>query len=156
MVARLLAAAMRPGRVAWIGLRPARRAPLVPVEQAALETGAGLVGDRYAGRSGRREVTLIGAADLAAIAEHLGLDRIEPARLRRNLVTHGINLLALKGRSVRLGTATLEITGPCDPCSRMEEEFGTGGYNAVRSHGGVTARVVVSGIVRVGDPVVRI
>jgi MOSC domain-containing protein YiiM len=33
----------------------------------------------------------------------------------------------------------------------MEEIFGEGGYNAVRSHGGITARVVQSGVVRVGD-----
>ena len=62
----------------------------------------------------------------------------------------GINLHALRGARVRIGAAELEITGECHPCSRMEETFGTGGYNAVRGHGGVTARVCQSGVVRRG------
>ncbi|MEO0693467.1 MAG: MOSC domain-containing protein, partial [Pseudomonadota bacterium] len=46
-----------------------------------------------------------------------------------------------------------EVTGPCPPCSRMEEVFGPGGYTAMRGHGGVYARVVTPGIVSIGAPV---
>jgi MOSC domain-containing protein YiiM len=76
---------------------------------------------------------------------------VVPEQLRRNVVVSGLNLLALKDRSFRLGTALLEMTGDCHPCSRMEEAFGPGGYNAVRGHGGITARVLEGGEVRVGD-----
>ena len=81
---------------------------------------------------------------------------VEPAELRRNIVVEGINLVALKGRRFSIGAAVLEATGECHPCSRMEEVFGQGGYNAVRGRGGVTARVLTEGAIRIGDPVERL
>ncbi|RKK03279.1 MOSC domain-containing protein [Pseudoroseomonas wenyumeiae] len=155
-LARLLDGPMRPGVLRWIGLRPARRAALRVVEEAALLAGQGLEGDRYAGRNGARQVTLIQAEHLPAIGAFLGLEEVAPERLRRNLVISGLNLLALKGRRFRVGEAVLEMTGECHPCSRMEEEFGPGGYNAVRGHGGVTARVLEGGAIRLGDAVARL
>jgi MOSC domain-containing protein YiiM len=147
----LMAAPMRPGKLEWIGLRPARRADMQVVCEARLDTAKGIIGDRYDGRSGNRHVTLIGRENLMAIASFLGQAAVEPGLLRRNLVISGINLLALKGRRFHLGEAVLEMTGECHPCSRMEETFGTGGYNAVRCHGGITARVLQGGVVRLGD-----
>ena len=79
-----------------------------------------------------------------------------PDAVRRNLMTEGINLLALKGRRFKVGDAVLETTGECHPCSRMEETLGVGGYNALRGHGGITARVLQSGLVRLGDLVERL
>ena len=155
-LARLLDATMRPGRVVWIGLRPARRAPMQAVDTAVFDAEQGLIGDHYSSRTGgARHVTLIQAEHLFAIAAHLGLDVVTPEQLRRNIVVSGINLAALKGQRFTLGCAVLEATGECHPCSRMEEILGTGGYNAVRGHGGITARVVAGGEVRVGDQVAR-
>ena len=155
IVARLLAAPIRPGRVEWIGLRLARRGAVVPVGQAQCDPGHGLVGDRYSGRTGTRQVTLMQAEHLPAIGAYLGTDAVAPERLRRNLVVSGLNLLAVRDAHVRIGAVLLAVTGQCHPCSRMEEELGFGGYNAVRGHGGLTARVVEGGVVRVGDAVTR-
>jgi MOSC domain-containing protein YiiM len=156
-LAALLNGPMRPGRVAWIGLRPAHREPMIAVEGATITVEDGVVGDRYRSKgSGTRQVTLIEAEGLAAIAAYLGVAAVAPEQLRRNIVVSGVNLLALKGRAFRLGAAVLEMTGECHPCSRMEETFGPGGYNAVRGHGGVTARVIAGGEARIGDPVVRL
>jgi MOSC domain-containing protein YiiM len=153
----LLDAPVRPGRLAWIGLRTARRGPVDEVEHAMLSPEAGLVDDRYGGRAGgKRQVTLIAREDLAAVAGFLGRDLVSPVLLRRNLLTEGINLLALKQRFVGVGEAVLEITGECHPCSRMEEELGVGGYNALRGRGGLTARVVRAGAIRLGEPIVRL
>lgn len=155
LLGKLLFAPARPGEVAWIGLRPARGAAVKPVESARLVATVGIEGDRYASkRDGKRQVTLIAAEDIAAIASFLGRESIAPEIFRRNLMTRGINLVALKDRHFRIGTAILCGTGDCAPCSQMEEALGVGGYNAVRGHGGLTARIIESGTVRVGDAIV--
>jgi beta-aspartyl-peptidase (threonine type) len=142
------------GRLEWIGLAPARLVQLVPVESATLQAGTGIDGEHHAkcGRS-KRQVTLIQAEHLPVIASILKREAIDPSLLRRNLVVSGVNLIALKGRRFRIGEAILEGTGPCDPCSRMEENLGPGGYNAMRGHGGITARVVQGGLIHLGDAV---
>ncbi len=83
------------------------------------------------------------------------MDCIEPALLRRNFVVAGVNLRAMRGRRFWIGSALLEWTGECHPCSRMEELLGIGGYNAVRGRGGITVRVIRGGVVSLGDAVVR-
>ena len=123
------------------------------MQQVAVDPEVGLHGDRYGGRSGARHVTLIQAEHLSVIASCLARPCVSPELLRRNFVVSGINLLALKGRVSCIGAVELQVTGLCHPCSRMEEVFGAGGYNAVRGHGGVTARVLAQGLICVGDPV---
>ncbi len=151
-LADLLATLPQTGRVAWIGVRPVRRGSVTAVDTIEAVTGLGLAGDHYA-HDGKRQVTLIQAEHLAAVAAFVGRSMLDPALLRRNIVVAGLNLLALKGRQFRAGAALLEWTGPCEPCSRMEEALGPGGYNAMRGHGGITARVVAGGLIRVGDAV---
>lgn len=141
------------GRLDWIGIRPERRAPIHVVENVNAIAGKGLLGDRYKSANGKRQVTLIQGEHLYAIASILGRDTIDPALLRRNLVVTGINLLALKDRQFQIGSTLLEYTGLCHPCSAMETTFGEGGYNAVRGHGGITARIIQSGSMSLGDSV---
>ena len=152
----LMDAPLRPGHIRWIGLRPARHAPVQTVDHASLEPALGLVGDHYAGRSGARQLSLIGEESIAAIASYLGQDALPPELLRRNVVLRGINLLALKERRFWLGTALLQYAGECHPCSRMETLLGPGGYNAVRGHGGILARVIEAGAIRPGDRLERL
>ena len=142
------------GEVLWIGLRPQRNAPMSEVPQVHADIGAGLHGDRFNGsRLSKRQVTLIQAEHLAVIGALLQREPLAPSLLRRNLVVQGINLLALKDKTFSIGEAVLEMTGLCHPCSKMEILLGRGGYNAMRGHGGITARVVKSGMIKLGDKV---
>ena len=121
------------------------------IEEIQLDPVAGIIGDRYQGRSGKRQVTLLQAEYLPVIASCLQIAEVCPTSLRRNVLVRGINLLALKKQQIRIGDVLLEITGECHPCSYMEEALGPGGYNAMRGHGGMTARVLSSGSIRIGD-----
>ena len=117
--------------------------------------GRGLTGDRSmkSRKGGKRQVTLIQREHLDAVAYMLGRKSIDPGELRRNIVVEGINLQSLKGQKIRIGEALLEISGPCHPCSRMEENLGPVGYNAMRGHGGWCARVLEGGNIRLEDKV---
>jgi MOSC domain-containing protein YiiM len=120
-LARLLAGPVRLGAVAWIGLRPARKAAMVAPASARLVAGRGLEGDHYdSARNGPRQLTLVAVEDLAAIAAFLGQDAVAPGQLRRNLVTRGVNLMALKDRRFRIGDVVLQGSGECAPCGLME------------------------------------
>ncbi len=143
------------GTVEWIGIRYKKRSPLTVVKTINV-LSAGLEGDHYAGRSGNRSVTLIQQEHIHTIASLLHKEKVLPEDLRRNIVVSGINLLTLKEREFKIGSAILQMTGLCHPCSRMEETFGAGGYNAVRGHGGINARVFQPGVITLQDSVIAI
>ena len=154
------------GRLDAILLRPGRDLPVQSVADTLAIAGRGLGGDRHADRAtrsadgGKRQVTLIQAEHLPLIAAWAGRAVVDPALLRRNLVVSGINLVAarspLAGHPLRLrigASVLLQLTGPCDPCSKMEAALGPGGYNAMRGHGGMTAMVLAGGPIALGDRV---
>lgn len=142
------------GKVKWIGVRPEKRVAMNVLSSVEVTTENGLAGDRYAGQSGKRQVTLIQEEHLEAVAKFLDAEKIDVALTRRNILVSGINLLALKDHQFQIGDSViLETTGHCHPCSRMEENFGVGGYNAMRGHGGLTARVIQGGTINVGDKI---
>ena len=141
------------GRLQAICLRPQRDAPARLVDSVEALEGRGLAGDRSADRApaaphGKRQVTLIQAEHLPLIAAWCRLAELSATDLRRNLVVSGLNLLGARSPfadrplRVHIGAAVvLEISGPCDPCSKMEVALGRG----------VTARVLHGGTLAVGD-----
>jgi len=142
------------GKLESIAVRPGRREPMVGVPVAEVKIGMGIEGDRFSGKPDSvRQVTLIQQEHLVAVAAILRQEELDPLLTRRNLVVSGVNLLALKDQKFAIGDVVLEGSGPCHPCSRMEETFGEGGYNAMRGHGGITAKVIGEGTIRVGDSV---
>jgi MOSC domain-containing protein YiiM len=151
----------RDGRLDAIVVRPYKRGLALSLPHTEALAQCGLQGDRMAAAlgSGKREVTLLQAEHLPVLAALMGRSHIDPLSLRRNLVVSGLNLLAARSLFkdqplvLEVGEALLEITGPCEPCSHMEAVLGTGGYNAMRGHGGLTARVLRSGRLQVGDVV---
>ena len=152
------------GKLDAIYLRPARSVACNQPSTAIAIAGLGLQDDRTSFVASRnsfgsnRQVTLIQAEHITELEKLLNKP-IDAAVLRRNLVVSGINLLAAKSlfkdEPMRLiiGNVELEITGLCEPCSKMESVLGKGAYNAMRGHGGVTAKVIIGGNLTLGDAV---
>ncbi len=141
----------KPGRVENLFVRPARVEAVRVLDTVTALMDVGLEGDHYQNPGGSRQVTLIQAEHLEVLASLLGLNKIAPELTRRNIVVRDINLLSLKGKRFQVGQALLEYSGECHPCSRMENNLGQGAYNAMRGHGGITAKVVTGGIIKLGD-----
>lgn len=152
------------GKLEAIYLRPARGVACNQPGAAVAIAGIGLQSDRTSLSASRnslgsnRQVTLIQAEHIVVIEKLLNKP-IDAALLRRNLVVSGINLLAAKSLfkdeplHLIIGDVEFEITGPCEPCSKMESVLGRGAYNAMRGHGGVTARIITGGELKISDVV---
>ena len=153
----LLAAVPQQGCVRWIGVRPSSRTAMIELDAVEARREAGLTGDHSRpGPRNARQVTLIQWEHLAVISALMGRAAEAPisaSELRRNIAISGINLFSLKGRRFRLGQAILETTGWCQPCAKLEERLGPGTFQAMRGHGGITARVLQGGIIRLNDGV---
>lgn len=143
--------------VRWIGVRPSQGAAILSLQAVEARREAGLTGDHARpGMANGRQVTLLQWEHLAVISallERPADNPISPEELRRNLLVSGINLFSLKGRRFRIGQAILQTTGWCHPCAKLEARLGPGSFQAIRGHGGITARVVHGGIIRLHDRV---
>jgi MOSC domain-containing protein YiiM len=123
-------------------------APMRRVPSARLLAGRGLEGDRYALGGGtwaqypdlEKQLTLIDAADVAAVAAEVGVP-LTPGDTRRNLVTAGVDLPALVGRWFAVGDALLFGVKRCPPCTHLERLTGARLIKVMVHRGGINAAV---------------
>jgi len=136
------------GVLTGIWLTPETAAPMRRVPSAQLLAGRGLEGDRYALGGGtwaqypdlEKQLTLIDAADVAAVAAEVGVP-LTPGDTRRNLVTAGVDLPALVGRWFAVGDALLFGVKRCPPCTHLERLTGARLIKAMVHRGGINAAV---------------
>lgn len=149
------------GRVGVIFVAAATGSTALAVEQVAAVAGRGLVGDRYfdtshvpsPGGRGRSQVTLIASEVIATVARATGATP-EPAGLRRNIVTAGIDLDELMGGTFLVGAVLMRALEVCEPCARVAAAAGDRGLlRSLVGRGGVRAEILTDGLITVGDPV---
>ena len=150
-----------------IHLAPQASAPMQSVAEARAVPGRGLEGDRYfTGLGfysskpgyGGREVTLIEVETLEALAngavnaegQRLGI-KLTAADSRRNIATAGVPLSHLVDREFWVGAVRMQGTRLCEPCKHLEELTGSGVLGALIHRGGLRARILTEGTIRVGD-----
>ncbi|MEN9574289.1 MAG: hypothetical protein RL514_2144 [Verrucomicrobiota bacterium] len=143
------------GRVASLHVHPrAAGEPLTAVEVFHALVGQGLVEDaRYFNRRSRRQVTLIEREQVAEHAGALGVGEFAAGAVRSNVETTGVNLVALIGQRVEVGTAVLDFYEPRTPCRQMDELCPGLRERMGERRQGVLAQVVRSGVIRVGDAI---
>jgi len=149
------------GNVVSIHIAHRKGAPMVAIPCARVYAGRGIEGDRYFTRTGTyshrsnpgREVTLIEIETIEALKRDYGID-LNPGDARRNIVTRGVALNQLVGKTFYVGEVMVRGVGLCEPCSHLAELTQKEVLPALVHRGGLRAQVLNDGIVRPGDDVV--
>ena len=147
------------GKLVAIYTAPGEAAPMEGHDEIAAIAGTGLAGDRYAAKAGAfsdrpgggREVTLIAREGIAA-ADVEGVT-VGEHETRRNLVTEGIDLSQLVGRTFTVGAVVMRGVRDCPPCTYLEGLTRPGVKAALKGRGGLRADIVSAGTLRVGDKI---
>lgn len=147
------------GTVETIFVTSAGSKPMEEVSEVETLEGCGIAGDRYCEGTGFWvqygdvcQVTMISGEDLDYIESKLGIS-VKGGEHRRNIVTRGIDLLALRRRRFRVGEALLEYDRSRPPCKHVQDLTEPGMTRALRNRGGICVRVVEAGRIRPGDAI---
>lgn len=140
-------------RVVAIHIAPGSRLPMKPVDSVEAEAGRGLVGDRYHGTK-HRHVTVQSRTQLDQAATVHGT-AIPDAGTRRNLTVSAGEIPTTPGTRLRIGQVLLEVVRVAAPCKLLDDTLGAGAQAALRRRAGTVFRILESGTLRVGDPVVE-
>jgi len=133
-------------------------APMQSLASVAAVAGRGLEGDRYFEQTGTysnlpgtgREVTLIESEAIVALGREYDIQL--PAGLaRRNIVTRGVALNHLAGKTFSIGAAVLRGMRLCEPCLHMERLAVKGAARGLIHRGGLRAAIISGGEIRVGE-----
>ena len=149
-----------PGEVIAIHIASAASEPMQSLQTATAFAGTGLAGDRYRNGvgfysqvptdPGARELTLIAEEALGEVTAETGIE-IPLHEHRRNITTRGIDVDALLGQHFRIGEVICEGVRACPPCNHLDELTGKPLLKPLAHRGGLRARIVRGGELRVGD-----
>jgi len=134
-----------------IHVAKATRLPMREVESAEVETGKGIVGDRYHGTR-HRHVTVQSAESLREAATAYGA-QVPAALTRRNLTVDDGVVPREPGARIRVGPVLLEVVRVAAPCKLLDDTIGRGAQEALRRRAGSVCRVLEGGTIAVGDEV---
>ncbi len=151
---------MSRAEVTSIYTAPEAKAPMEALESVIAVEGKGLEGDRYFSGEGTfsgtvespsYEVTLIEAEMVEAFNARSEV-ALAPHDFRRNLLTKGVSLNTLVGKTFRVGDVTLRGTRLCEPCNHLATTVHKDVLQMVHQ-AGLRAGIVSGGTIRVGDPI---
>ncbi len=134
--------------------------PLHGNDELRATAGVGLDGDRYAAKTGTysarggpgRAVTLVEREVIAAVNAECDVELAEH-ETRRNLVTEGVPLHHLVGKTFRIGEVVLVGVRSCPPCAHLEKLTREGVRAGLENRGGLRADIVRGGTLRLGDEI---
>lgn len=123
------------------------------VDSVHCVAGKGIEGDRFFGYKDdfKGQITFISLEMIADIEAELGIQVADRRKFRRNVVTSGVDLNALVGKTFRIGQTRFLGTEQCRPCFWMDEAVSDGAFAAMEKRGGLRCRILDSGTLSCGS-----
>jgi MOSC domain-containing protein YiiM len=146
------------GKVEGIFITPTNGTALRSVDSVRARAGKGPEGDRNFFKDGSppkefdRQITLIEAEAIEGARREYEV-QLDPVETRRNILTRGVALNHLVGREFQVGAVKLRGTMLCEPCGHLEKLTRPGVRKSLVHRGGLCARILSDGDIRVGDAV---
>ena len=139
------------GTVHALALRPVKSQVVALQDTIEMSPEEGVIGDH--GTSRRRQVSLLDEVAWNAACSEAGTD-LDWTTRRSNVLVSNLNLQALVGSQIHLGSALVEVMGEVVPCHVMDAAH-KGLKHALNPEwrGGVYGRIIDAGIVNVGDQI---
>jgi MOSC domain-containing protein YiiM len=127
--------------------QPAGQSPLLEVDAVECVAGHGLVGDRFFDFKAnyKGQITFFSAEVFEEVCTAIGVSGKHPGLTRRNVITRGVELNALVGQEFEVQGVRFQGVAECAPCYWMDQAIGAGAEAAIKSRGGLRARILSSG-----------
>lgn len=131
--------------------QPAGEHPLIAVPEVECVAGRGLVGDRFFDfkENYKGQATFFAEEVFADVCQTLGVSDKLPGVTRRNIITAGVDLNTLVGKEFEIQGIRFVGMGECSPCLWMNQAIGPGAMAALHGRGGLRARILTGGTLRV-------
>ena len=125
--------------------------PAISVAQVECIAGKGLVGDRFFDykENYNGQITLFAWEIYENLCRRFGITDKNPGVFRRNVVTRGVDLNDWIGKEFELQGLLFEGTQESAPCQWMNQAFCEGAEAAMKGHGGLRAKILTDGLLRV-------
>jgi MOSC domain-containing protein YiiM len=152
------------GKIVEVLIAESPAAPALSLDRVRAVPGLGLEGDRYFKGGGTFsphpqkpdfELTLVQLEHIEAFAESAAI-AFTARDARRNLVTRGVDLNSLVGREFRIGEVLIRGLRLCEPCNYLATQTTPAVLRGLVHKGGLRARILTEGDIRVGDSIVEI
>jgi MOSC domain-containing protein YiiM len=129
---------------------PAGNHPIWERTQIQCRAGRGIEGDRFFDHKNnyKGQITFLAQEVFQEVCDALGLRNLAPSVLRRNVVTHGIDLNELVGKEFEVQGVRFVGIEQCKPCYWMNQAMGPGAEEALQGRRGLRAKILTDGLLR--------
>jgi MOSC domain-containing protein YiiM len=130
---------------------PAGEHPVFEVPEIQCVAGRGIRGDRYFDHATdfKGQITFFQDEVYQSLCEQFDVHDKPPSVFRRNIITRGVDLNSLIGKEFDIQGVRFFGAEACAPCYWMDQAFCPGAEAALQGKGGLRARILNDGVLRV-------